>query len=496
MNRVLPFSSKLGFGIGQLAEGVTLAAFGTFLLFFYNQILGISGALTGLALGIALFCDAITDPLAGSISDRLNTRWGRRLPMMAASSLPLAMCVVALFNPPSGMSDWFYFGWLVVFAVLARTFLTLYHIPHLALGAEMAHDYLDRTRVFSYSQLFGSLGSTGFGFVMLTFFFVSSEEYAHGMLNQTAYTPFSLSAAVIIMISIWLSVFGTAKEIPYLPKATFKTQERLSFGRLAREMITAFKNHSYRMLVGGLFCAVILLGIEGVFMVYMYVHFWGMETENMRWLGPTGLLALPFSVLLAPILTKRFDKRHLLIGLSALIIVNNNTMICLALFTDILPPNGTILLLSMLLSFVFLSGLCSPAVIITLNSMFADIADEQELITGERQEGIIFSARSFSFKAGGAVASIIGGVALDLIGFPRGAAPGEVEADVLFRLGLVAGPLTSILGLFILLFYLAYRLDRNRVAEIQAELAIRRAETAAQSEPGQQAEASQQPDTA
>ena len=133
MTRALPFSSKLGFGIGQLAEGVTLAAFGTFLLFFYNQILGISGALTGLALGIALFCDAITDPLAGSISDRLNTRWGRRLPMMAASSLPLAVCVVALFNPPSGMSDWFYFGWLVVFAVLARTFLTPVSYTHLTM---------------------------------------------------------------------------------------------------------------------------------------------------------------------------------------------------------------------------------------------------------------------------------------------------------------------------------------------------------------------------
>jgi GPH family glycoside/pentoside/hexuronide:cation symporter len=478
MTRILPFSSKVGFGVGQLAEGVTLAAFGTFLLFFYNQVLGISGALTGLALGIALLCDAITDPLAGSISDRLNTRWGRRLPMMAVSSLPLALCVIALFNPPSGMTDLFYFGWLVGFAVLARTFLTLYHIPHLALGAEMAHDYLDRTRVFSYSQLFGTLGSTGFGFLMLTFFFRSSEEFAHGMLNTAAYTPFAISASVLILISIWLSVIGTAKEIPYLPKAVFKTQERFGVKRLAREMITAFSNYSYRMLVGGLFCAVILLGIEAVFMVYMYVHFWGMETEAMRWIGPTGLCALPISVALAPILTKRFDKRHLLIALSAMIILNNNTMICLRLFTDLLPENGTVELLSMLLTFVFISGLCSPAVIITLNSMFADIADEQELLTGERQEGIIFSARSFSFKAGGAVASIVGGLALDLINFPRGAAPGEVSGDILFRLGLVAGPLTSIIGLLILLFYLKYRLDRGRVAEIQAELTLRRAESA------------------
>ena len=69
--RLLPFTSKLGFGVGQLAEGITLTVFNTFVLFYFNQILGVPGTLTGIALGIALFFDAVTDPLAGSISDRL-----------------------------------------------------------------------------------------------------------------------------------------------------------------------------------------------------------------------------------------------------------------------------------------------------------------------------------------------------------------------------------------------------------------------------------------
>tara|TARA_B110000503_G_scaffold103286_1_gene154235 strand:- start:594 stop:920 length:327 start_codon:yes stop_codon:yes gene_type:complete len=106
--------------------------------------------------------------------------------------------------------------------------------------------------------------------------------------------------------------------------------------------------------------------------------------------------------------------------------------------------------------------------------MFADISDEQELLTHERQEGIIFSARSFAFKAGGAFATILGGIGLDLIDFPRGAAPGEVSPDVLFNLGVIAGPATSIVGLAVLAFYFGYRLDRARIAEIQLELAARR----------------------
>jgi Na+/melibiose symporter-like transporter len=479
VTRVLPFSSKLGFGVGQAAEGITLAVFGTFTLFYFNQILEISAALTGLALGIALLFDAVTDPLAGSISDRLKTRWGRRHPMIALSAIPLALSVIALFNPPDDMSDLFYFGWLVVFAVLSRLFLTLYHIPHMALGAEMAQDYVDRTRVYAYSQLFGTLGAAGFGFLMLTFFFASTPDAPHGMLNRAGYSPFALSAAFGIVVSIGLFLVGTYKEIPYLPKVKFKVEERLTPRRLYGEIRTAFRNHSYLMLFGGLLFAVILLGIEGVFMIYMYVHFWGLETESMRWLGPTAIAALPLSIALAPWLTRKVDKRRILIGLSTIIIVNTNIPICLRLFTDVMPANGSPELLALLLMFVFIGGLCGPAVIVTLNSMFADIADEQELVTGERQEGIIFSARSFAFKAAGALASVLGGIALDLIAFPRGAAPGEVATDTLFQLGLVAGPLTSVFGLINLSFYLGYRLNRKRIVEIQAELAVRREETAA-----------------
>jgi GPH family glycoside/pentoside/hexuronide:cation symporter len=474
MTRVLPFSSKLGFGVGQAAEGITLVVFGSYTLFFFNQILEISAALTGLALGIALFCDAITDPLAGSISDRLQTRWGRRHPMIALSAVPLGVCVIALFNPPAGMSELFYFGWLVVFAVLSRLFLTLYHIPHLALGAEMAQDYVDRTRVFAYSQLFGTLGSMGFSFMALSLFFPTTDDAPHGMLNRAGYLPFALTAAVGIVSSIALFMWGTLKEIPHLPVARFAKDERLTPKRLLGEVQTAFRNRSYLMLFSGLLFAVILLGIEAVFMVYMYVHFWGLETESMRWIGPTAIAALPISIVMAPILTRKFDKRRILILLSSIIIVNTNVMICLRLFTDVLPGNGTAELLYLLLTFAFIGGLAGPAVMVTLNSMFADIADEQELLTGNRQEGIIFSARSFAFKAAGALASVIGGIALDLISFPRGAAPGDVADDTLFMLGLVAGPMTSIFGLINLSFYLGYKLTRERVTEIQAELVLRR----------------------
>jgi len=471
-------SSKLGFGVGQVGEGITGVVFGTFLLFYYNQVVGISAALTGVALAISLACDAISDPLAGSISDRFRSRWGRRHPFMAGSAIPLALCIVALFNPPADMPDLFYFGWLVVFAVLARLFLTLYHVPHMALGAEMAHDYTDRTRVFSYSQLFGTLGGAGFSFAMLTLFFPTTADVSHGMLNAAGYPSFAAVAAVGIVISIGLCVWGTKREIPHLPTWNVE-HERLSPQRLWREIVTALGSHSYRMLIFGLLGGQLILGIEGTFMIYIYVHFWELSTEAMRWLSPMILLGVPISAAITPYLTQRMEKRTILILFSTWIVLNTNILILLRLFTDILPQNGDPALFYVLLACSFVTGLVAPAIMITFNSMFADIADELELRTGGRQEGIIFSARSFGFKAAAALATILGGIVLDLVGFPKGAEAGQVSADILFRLGIVAAPATIIIGLANLLFFAAYRLNRAKLAEIKAELNKRRAEAAA-----------------
>ena len=175
--RFLPIRLKLFWGIGQIGEGVKNSAFNSFLLFYYNQILGVSATLTSIALAIAIVFDAISDPVAGSVSDRFQSRWGRRHPFMFASAAPLGITLFLLFFPPDGMSELFYFGWVLVFAVSVRTFLTLYHIPHLALGAEMATDYNDRNSLFSFGLLFGAAAGYGFYFAMLTLVFPPQEVW-------------------------------------------------------------------------------------------------------------------------------------------------------------------------------------------------------------------------------------------------------------------------------------------------------------------------------
>ena len=112
-----------------------------------------SGSLAGAAVGIALVVDAFTDPPAGSLSDHWKSRYGRRHPFMYASILPLMVSFYFLFNPLV-TSEFGLFIWLVVFSNATRTAMSLYHVPHIALGAEMSEDYDERSKLGGLPDVF------------------------------------------------------------------------------------------------------------------------------------------------------------------------------------------------------------------------------------------------------------------------------------------------------------------------------------------------------
>src|SRR5512139_985744 len=142
--RRLKLPVMASYGFGQVAEAMVTVGFNTFLLYYYNQVLGVSGTITGAALALSLVVDAVVDPMAGALSDRLRSRWGRRHPFIALSAIPLGGFFFLIFNPPPGLDDIGLAAWLVAFTFMTRLALTFYHVPHLALGAEMAHDYNQR----------------------------------------------------------------------------------------------------------------------------------------------------------------------------------------------------------------------------------------------------------------------------------------------------------------------------------------------------------------
>jgi GPH family glycoside/pentoside/hexuronide:cation symporter len=478
-NHKLGFGTMAAYGFGQIAEAIKNSGFSIFLLFYYNQVLQVSATGTSIALAIALVFDAVTDPLAGSLSDKARTRWGRRHPFILAAAIPLALTFYLLFNPPVGLSELANLSWLVIFAVLVRAAMTFYHIPHLAMGAEMTEDYNQRSTMYAFNTFCGFMGGAIFVPLSYRLFFPTTPEFNPALLNQAAYSPWAMFAGGIMIFAIVVCVVGTAKQIPRMrEKSAQPPQEKFGPARLLMEMRQAFRNKSFRAIFFGMMLGTFILTVEGVFNPFMGFHFWGMTTEQLTYLPLGSVVGLVLSMFLIPVVTRRFDKKPTLIGSALLTILNVNIPIVLALADfSWFPERGSTLLLIVLVISTGITTTLGPIIFATLNSMFADITDEHEIEVGERREGIIFSARAFALKATGSLGLIFGGVLLDYIAFPRGATMGSVPEDIVWQLGFIAGPATSVFTFFGMLLYLGYRIDRKRHAEIVDELDRRRQQT-------------------
>ena len=172
--------TKLLQGVGALPDTYKNFAFNTFLLFFYNQVLGYPATLASAALGIALCFDAVSDPMVGSYSDNLRSRLGRRHPLMYLSALPLAVSLYLVFVPPDNLPNMAMFVWLMFFAIAVRTSMTLFLVPWTAMMAELSTDYLERTDIVKYRFVLGWIGGVSFTFLTWTYIFPSSGAYTPG----------------------------------------------------------------------------------------------------------------------------------------------------------------------------------------------------------------------------------------------------------------------------------------------------------------------------
>ena len=121
-------ATMLAYGFGAVAYGVKGLCFSTFLLLFYNQVLGLPSAQVGFAIMCALLLDAFIDPAIGFLSDRTGGRWGRRHPWMYASAAPTALGWLLLWNPPA-WSQPAMLVWVFATAVLVPTAVSAYVVP-------------------------------------------------------------------------------------------------------------------------------------------------------------------------------------------------------------------------------------------------------------------------------------------------------------------------------------------------------------------------------
>jgi len=162
---------KFAFGIGQMAEGIKNCSVAVFLIFFYTNVMGLTGTMAGSAMIIALCFDAVSDPLMGYISDSFKSPWGRRHPFMYVGAIPMAVFFYCLFVPPETLGQTGLFIWMTVFTILTRGCMTIYSVPHMAMNAELTDDYGERTTLSALRMFFFHDGISGSGDQFIQLFF-------------------------------------------------------------------------------------------------------------------------------------------------------------------------------------------------------------------------------------------------------------------------------------------------------------------------------------
>ena len=452
----LPLSTKLTYGVGSIAEGVKDAAFKTFLLFYYNQVLGLPGWMGGAAGAIALIVDAITDPIVGSLSDSTHSRWGRRHPYMYASALPMAVTFALLFNPPAGLSHWGLFAWLTTFAVLVRVSMTLYSIPSNSMVAELTPNYDERTALVTYRYLFGWIGGGGITALAYLWLLAPGVKASDGLRDAAGYQTWAMVGAGMIAGAILLCALGTHRLIPTLKSPPHAG--RFSLRRLKGEVREALGNPSYRTLVVASLFASVGGAFTDVFGLYMNTYFWEFAPEQLAAFLPAIVVGVVVGASSAGPISVRFDKRGAALCIATASVLIGPLPVFLRL-AHLTPPNGSLELLAALVAHATFMIACAVAIGILIGSMISDTIDQNDLAHGARREGIFSSAITFSAKAASGVGTLLAGTALDLIAFPRpvpGLPPPEIAAYQATALGWIVGPGLMGLWLCTLLFPVSY----------------------------------------
>ncbi len=419
----LPLSTVLVYSAPALGQSFMFMFTGMYLLKYSTDVLGVAPAAMGMIFMVSKFWDAISDPLAGYLSDRTETRWGRRRPWMLAGALPV--CVIGFY-----------------------TTMTVYNMPHDALGAELSSDYAERNRIFGIKRAVFGLGTVG---VFAVIGLIADSDAPRDLA-----LVFAAVTAVATLVLLVVPVFFLKERPEFQGRGA-----RLPF----KAVMDVLRNRHARLLVGMYFLQQIGIGGISLMVAYWSDYVLGdakFLSTIMMSLFFASIVGIPFWIRLG----HTYEKRSL--GLVSMGIVGA------ALASIGLVPEGGF---EITIVIAAIAGFAIACLDVILPSIQADVIDFDEYRTGERKEGVYFAVWHLAAKLATGIAAAIVGFVLQAVGFEANAAqtPATTEA---IRIVMSAFPLV-VYGAGTCLFWF-FRMTREEHAVVLAELETRRAEAGAE----------------
>ena len=469
----VPFSKKLILGMGSLPLFLGWATFNTVAYRIFNMELEINPVFVSFALVLPRIWDAFTDPFMGQISDNFHrSKWGRRRPFIFWGAIfnALAFATMWLFSPEwSGTAIISYF---IVLELIFFTSFTVYSVPYTALTYEMTPDYNERTRVMAFTAFFNKMGEFFNGWIIYLCTAVSIAYFASDGLSMQGIRSVCGIIALVIFLGIGILPALFVKE-RFADQS--KQQEKV---KLIDSCKSAFQSRPFLILIAiivfNMLAGTLAMSMDYYLIMYYMAKGNELLADGLKATLTTGYAVVGFASI--PLLTWIATR----IGKSGTLYLTYGLMVIggIAKWFIFVPGHSLYYIGKFAIDPILMIDplLCGPmwvAVNILLNSMMADICDEDELKHGNRREGVFGAIYSWLQKAIFAAGTMFTGIAVAVSGFVATQGIDQsTETFTKMRLFLAGGPALAAMLAIVALFF--YPITAKRAANTRKELEERR----------------------
>ena len=432
----LSFGTKLGYGGAEGGSSASWNLIYMFLLYFLTDVIGINPALAGSVLMIATIWDAFTDPAIGIISDNLKSKWGRRRPFLLIAALPFGITTWLMFTDFN-----LGFAYYVVMAILFFTFFTMVNVPYSALGAEMTQDYNERMSLVTFRswwmQVF-TLFSASLPFILAGVFGEALGSMKAGWSAMAG--VFGVIGTLCILLT-----WRTTRGHELFPETTgFKFSDIIDVVR---------HNRTFRYTLGIWTFGIIALNFLVSTAIYYFTYVMGYG-ESMT--GMTFGLLIGASLIYLPIIdyvARKKGKRTAFIIFASIWGVGS---ILATIF--VAGPEDSIVFWIGLLTF----GSISACMVYMLGwAMIPDVTEVDELISGQRREGLYFGVMAFIQKIASALAFQVIGIIMAWVGY-QPAVTQTPETLLGIRMLMYEAPVLFLIIAIVIAYFLPMTRDKHQ----------------------------------